>query len=146
MNEREYIERQVHDEYYLRDTNCARTMLICLSELFQYPIPEPVMIASAGMHGAGGYRAQCGLVEGALLFIGLYSYHIGYSNAETVKASYDFAAFFEGRFSSLECKNLRPNGFNATDPPHLCEGLTANAIWETYNYLINYFSPQKTQQ
>lgn len=140
MDKKKYIALTVHEEYYLRDTNCARTMLICLSELFSFEVPKPVMTAAAGMHGAGGYRAQCGLVEGALLFIGLYSNSLGYSDALTAKASYDYASFFEKRFSSLRCRELRPNGFNESDPPHLCESLTIDAIWESYLFMSRYFN------
>jgi undecaprenyl diphosphate synthase len=38
------------------------------------------------MHGAGGYRAQCGLVEGALMFIGVIGKARGLSNEAVVQA------------------------------------------------------------
>lgn len=135
---RDYIEKCVHDEYYLRDTNCARTSLICYSHIFNIDVPKSVYIAAAAMHGAGGHRAQCGLVEGALLFIPLYVRHLGLDEAMAVKCAYDFASFFEEKFSSLTCFDLRPNGFNASDPPHLCEALTVNAIESGCEFLSSY--------
>lgn len=91
-------------------------------------LDSQIMQAAVGLHGAGGYRAQCGLVEGALLFIGLYGHRAGKAESEIVKCCYDFAAAFERRFGSLSCRELRPNGFTPSDPPHACEGLTAEAI------------------
>lgn len=61
-----YLSKRVHDLYWSDNTNCARTMLICLSERYHVPIEQQVMKAAIGLHGAGGYRAQCGLVEGGL--------------------------------------------------------------------------------
>ena len=43
-----------------------------LSHLFSFPLEEQTLDAAIGMHGAGGLGAQCGLVEGSLMFIGAY--------------------------------------------------------------------------
>ena len=124
------IEKRVHELYWESDTNCARTTLICLGESFDTKIEEQTYNAAIGLHGAGGFRAQCGLVEGALMFIGLYFSTI----KECPKTrSLRFVivtliAFATKQFGSLTCYDLRPNGFNADDPPHLCEGLTVEAI------------------
>ena len=82
----EYIEKEVHHLYYDYDENCARTSLKCLSHLFAFPVSEDVLSAATGMHGAGYYGAQCGLVEGTLMFIGLYgnkktSHHLDAGNS-----------------------------------------------------------------
>jgi len=66
------IKEKIHQLYWDLNFNCARTMLTCLSELFHFPISNQTMNAAIGMHGAGGFRAQCGLVEGALMFIGVF--------------------------------------------------------------------------
>ena len=34
----EYITNRVHDLYWKEDINCARTALVCLSELFEITI------------------------------------------------------------------------------------------------------------
>ena len=68
---KEYISKRVHELYWEKDINCARTALLCLSELFEIPLAPQTIQSAAGLHGAGGYRAQCGLVEGALMFIGI---------------------------------------------------------------------------
>ncbi|MEE4167170.1 MAG: C-GCAxxG-C-C family protein, partial [Desulfocapsaceae bacterium] len=84
--------------------------------------------AAIGMHGAGGYRAQCGLVEGTLLFVGIYGKILGFSDAKTIELCRLFAQRFEHEFSSLLCRELRPEGFNDQNPPHLCEPLTVQAL------------------
>lgn len=131
----EYIEKEVHHLYYDYDENCARTSLKCLSHLFAFPVSEDVLSAATGMHGAGYYGAQCGLVEGTLMFIGLYGNKKGLDRNEIVKLCHDFASEFERNFSSLRCRELRPGGFSPDDPPHLCEGLSVKAIQFSYEFL-----------
>lgn len=78
------IRERVHELYWKHDINCARATLICLCEIFQVYLEKQTLNTAIGLHGAGGFRAQC----------------------------YD----------------LRPNGFNADDPPHACGNLTGDAI------------------
>ena len=35
----------------------------------------------------------------------------------------------------LRCRELRPDGFNQSDPPHLCENLTAKTICFAWNFI-----------
>ena len=65
------LKARVHELYWKKDCNCAKTMLLCLCEHFCIPLQEQTLHAATGMHGAGRFRAQCGLVEGALMFIGI---------------------------------------------------------------------------
>lgn len=134
---KDYIAARVHELYYGQDLNCARTTMTCLSELLHVPIEKQTFSAAVGLFGAGGYRAQCGLVEGALMFIGLYFAHLGKSEAEAVKACYDYAAAFEERFGSLRCRELRPGGFNENDPPHMCEKLSCETIGFAYSFILS---------
>lgn len=134
---KEYIMKRVHELYWEDDINCARTAIICLSELFETAVGPQIIQAAVGLHGAGGYRAQCGLVEGALMFMGIYLHELGRTEDETVSACYDFAAAFDKAFGSLRCLELRPAGFSENDPPHMCENLTCNAIEFAYQYIFN---------
>lgn len=131
----EYISERVHELYWKDDINCARTMLICLSELFQIHLEPQTICSAIGLHGAGGYRAQCGLVEGALLFIGIYFDSLGKSENEIVSECFCYAADFEKEFGTLRCYDLRPNGFNENDSPHMCEALTCRAIEFAYHHI-----------
>ncbi len=131
----EMIKEMVHTYYWDMDINCARTMLNSLASLFNIKLQPQTLSAAVGLHGAGGYRAQCGLVEGSLMFIGIYCSERGYSAEEAVQMSYEFADKFTDYFSSLRCYDLRPNGFTENDPPHACERLTVEAISFTYDFI-----------
>ena len=134
-DERSFIASEVHHLYYDEDENCARTTLRCFSHLFSVPLAEDVLSAALGMHGASYYGAQCGLVEGTLMFIGLLGISLGKSRSDIEKLCNGFASAFEKEFSSLNCSVLRPGGFKADDPPHLCLPLTVKSIEFSYDYI-----------
>ncbi len=132
------ISEMVHDLYWTHDINCARTTLMVLSRLFDHEIHRQTLHSAIGLHGAGGYRGQCGLVEGALMFISLYAKEkLGMEEAAISGMCFDFAEKFEEHFSSLSCSILRPGGFNENDPPHLCEDLTNRGIEYSYRYITS---------
>ena len=137
---KERIKNRVHELYWNDNINCARTAIICLSELFETVVEQQTICSAVGLHGAGGYRAQCGLVEGTLMFIGVYLHKMGKREDEIVSACYNFAFAFEKAFGSLRCFELRPTGFSENDPPHMCENLTCmDSKWKKKkagNYLV----------
>jgi hypothetical protein len=55
-----------------------------LSEHFGIELNSQIFDAAIGMHGAGGYQAQCGLVEGALLFFGIIARAKGVPDPMTI--------------------------------------------------------------
>lgn len=128
MDKQGLVRDRVHEYYWAYDWNCAVTTLRVLAEVCRVSLSHQVLDAALGMHGAGGYRAQCGLVEGALMFIGILGKAKGVPDDAIVQACYDYAERFELRFGSLLCRELRPEGFKPGNPPHLCEKLTQDAI------------------
>ena len=136
MNDpKDYIRAEVHRLYYTYDTNCARVTMHCLGHLFNIEIEEQTWWAAAGMHGAGGFGAQCGLVEGALLFIGIFCHHYGLPRQVVVDACFRYGEAFAERFGSLRCCELRPGGFKEDDPPHLCERLSCDTTAFAYEFM-----------
>ena len=131
----EKIEQYVHTYYWDKDINCARTMLLSLAQLFDVRIEQQTINAAIGLHGAGGYRAQCGLVEGALMFLGIWGTESNKTDAEISDLCFGYAAEFKKNFQSLECYDLRATGFSDNDPPHMCEKLTGGAIEFAYTYI-----------
>jgi len=131
----EYIYAKVHSYYWQEDLNCATTMLKILSEIFNLNLQEQVVQAAIGMHGAGGYRAQCGLVEGGLMFIGVAGLAYVWPTERTVVLCKNYAKQFDERFGSLLCRDLRPAGFSLDNPPHLCERLTVEAVMFAAEYM-----------
>ena len=102
-------------------------------------ISSQVMDAALGMWGAGGHRAQCGLVEGALMFIGALGSHRGSNRDQISDLCKSFARGFEKKFGSLICRELRPQGFAPDNPPHICEDLSKRAVRYTTRFLADAF-------
>lgn len=129
------MQSRVRHYYWGKDLNCATTDLLILAETFGVGLSGQVMDAALGMHGAGSYGAQCGLVEGTLMFLGIFGRRRGIPDTAIVDGCKAFAAAFERRFASLRCDVLRPEGFAAENPPHLCEQLTCQAIGFNIEYV-----------
>ncbi len=66
------IRQRVSKSYWEQDRNCATTALSVLSEIFGIELHSQTIDSALAMHGAGKYGAQCGLVEGALMFMGIW--------------------------------------------------------------------------
>ena len=137
MDLQKLINERVHHYYWDEDFNCATTTLKILSEIFRIELSPQTIDAAIGMHGAGAYGAQCGLVEGALMFLGIYGRVKGAADDVIISHCYHLAQEFENHFSSLICRILRPQGFRPENPPHLCEEITKKAILFTVDYLTN---------
>jgi cyclic pyranopterin phosphate synthase len=136
MDIAQFVHDRVHHAYWDHDWNCAVTTLRILAEVFDVTLEPQVLDAALGMHGAGGYRGQCGLVEGALMLIGALGKVHGLEDDAVVELCYNFAQAFESRFGSLLCRELRPEGFSPDNPPHLCEDLTRKAILFDIGFMI----------
>ena len=140
MDTRTLVQQRVHEYYWRDDANCATTTLKILSEKFGVELCDQALASALGMHGAGGYRAQCGLVEGALMFLGIVGSARGFAEEEIVDACQDFARGFEDRFGSLSCKVLRPEGFRPDNPPHICEPLTCEAVLFSAGFVAGFLA------
>jgi hypothetical protein len=139
MDWESYTEKEVHRHYWDHDDNCAFTTLSIVSDLFAVPLESQVMDAALGMWGAGGHRAQCGLAEGALMFIGVLGNRRGLRREQISDLCKSFARGFEEQFGSLICRELRPEGFSPDNPPHICEDLSKRAIGYTTRFLAAAF-------
>lgn len=124
------IRGLVHEAYWRDDVNCATTMLRVLATVHGVELAPQVLAAATGMHGAGGAGAQCGLVEGGLMFVGVWGRTLGRPDGWIVDRCREYGRTFEARFGSLLCRVLRPQGFVPNQPPHLCQELTEKAaLW-----------------
>lgn len=146
METKEYIEAKVNKYYWQDDINCATTNLKILSEIFSIELSEQVLDAALGMHGAGGYGAQCGLVEGTLMFLGIIGRRNDIPEDKIVDSCKEFAEQFENRFQTLLCEVLRPEGFHQDNPPHLCEKLTCEAIFLSVGFVDDFMKKFKPKE
>ena len=128
MKINEFVKRKVSKYYWNDEINCATTTLEILSEAFDIELNKQIVNAAIGMHGAGEYGAQCGLVEGTLMFLGIYGREHIIPDNIIVQSCREFAMQFENEFHSLQCSILRPEGFHPDNPPHICEPLTCKAV------------------
>ena len=135
MKTEEFVKTRVFKYYWKDDINCATTTLKILSEVFEIELNKQVIDAAIGMHGAGKYGAQCGLVEGTLMFLGIFGRENNIPDNIIVDSCREFANQFENKFKSLQCSILRPEGFHPDNPPHLCEPLTCKAVEFSINFI-----------
>jgi len=133
-----FVADRVQEYAWKQDLNCAQTTLLVLSEKFELKLSPQIINGSSGLNGAGQYQAQCGLVEGALIFIGIYLHSQKKEKQEIQTMCKTFAQSFESKFGSLSCSRLRPNGFNLTDPPHLCSDLTEQTLLFAIDFISTY--------
>jgi hypothetical protein len=122
------VEDRITEYFVNGDYNCAISSLLILSEVFELPLEQQVIDAATGMNGAGRSQAQCGLVEGTLMFLGILGKKYDLSQDEIVDICYDYAAGFTNLFGSLNCRELRPEGFKSENPPHLCRELANSSV------------------
>ena len=137
------IVERVNYYYWKNDLNCATTNLKILSEIFSITLSDQIISAAIGMHGAGRYGAQCGLVEGTLMFLGIIGKKYRFQEEIIVDQCREYAKQFENIFQSLSCSKLRPEGFNIEDPPHLCEKLTCTAIEFNKNFVSQFIKEKR---
>lgn len=121
------IARRVHAYYWEDDYSCAEVTLRILEQLYPAGVDEKLLAAAYGLN-AGRCGLQCGLVEGALLFLGLYGRKKGLADSELKALCRAYCEAFSVRFGSLLCRELRPEGFGPQNPPHLCEARTVEAV------------------
>ncbi len=143
MDIEKFIREKVEYYYRIEDLHCTHTILNILSGIFGFNIHKQVMDAAEGMHGAGLYGAQCGLVEGSLMFIGLYGNSKRLTREDIERLCCEFADGFENKLGSLVCRELRPEGFKPENPPRLCEPRTIDAIRFTAEFIDEIFPEAK---
>jgi C_GCAxxG_C_C family probable redox protein len=133
-----YIEDQVHYFYHEAGVPCGVATIRLLSEIFEYEINNQVLDSAVGMVGAGKYGAQCGIVEGGLMFISIYCRENNIEKKELFKLCYDWTQTFEEEMGSIVCKGLRPFPFTPEDAPkHLCVPITVKGVNLAVDFIKN---------
>lgn len=135
MQKTQFIQDSVEKFYWQDDINCATTTIKVLANYYELKLDDQIIDCAIGMHGAGEYGAQCGLVEGVLMFLGIYGRKKGLSKDDIVMYCNEFTRQFEQKFTSIQCAELRPQGFHPDNPPHLCEPLTCKSLEFSIDYI-----------
>lgn len=137
MNLRKFVEKEIHQAYWKENIPCAPAVLRILSKLYGLNLDEQVYRSAEGMGGAGEYGAQCGLLEGALMFAGILGAEESLSKEDIHAICCGLASEFEEKFGSLLCREIRPEGFKKGNPPHLCEQRSVEAAEYAAGYLLS---------
>jgi len=102
------VQQRVATYFVTGDNNCAMTVLRVLSEVFETPLAQPVIDAAQCMPGAGGVDHLCGLVAGALMFVGVWGGQQGLHRSVLRPVTSGLSQAVAERFGSLMCGDLRP--------------------------------------
>lgn len=102
-----FVQQRVTTYFLTGDNNCAMTVLRVLSETFQTPVAQQVIDAAQCMPGAGGVDHLCGLVSGALMFVGVWGGQQGVHRQTLRPLTSDLSRAIQERFGSLMCSELR---------------------------------------
>jgi len=87
--------------------NCTMTVVAILSESFEFAVEPQVLSAAQAMPGAGGVGGLCGLVSGALMFIGVWGGAHGLHRSVLRPVSSGLTQAIQERFGSIDCRDLR---------------------------------------
>ncbi|MFN2283730.1 MAG: C-GCAxxG-C-C family (seleno)protein [Anaerolineae bacterium] len=101
------VQQRVATYFVTGENNCAMTVLRVLSEAFQTPVTQQVIDAAQCMPGAGGVDHLCGLISGALMFVGVWGAEQGLHRQTLQPLTSDFSRAIQERFGSLMCSDLR---------------------------------------
>lgn len=103
-----FIRDRVKHYFVEGDNNCAMTVLRVLGETFEMPISPEVLTAAGVMPGAGGVGGLCGLVTGALMFLGVWGGQHGYHRSQLKPTSQEFMQQVKQHLGSSLCCDLKP--------------------------------------
>lgn len=133
------ITTEVHTLYWEEDKNCAMTTLSTLGKKYDLKISHAFIDSLIAMPGLGTNGLTCGIVVGAIMFMGLYGKNKGYEEEAIKQHTNQLIKGFVEKFGSEQCSILRPEGFKPTNPPHLCEGLTVKGIEYIDDYIRRHY-------
>ena len=101
------IEQRIETLFLTGENNCAMAVLRVLSEVFETPIEAQVIDAAQCMPGAGGVKHLCGLVAGALMFVGVWGAQQGLHRRALSPITRGLSEAIQQKFGSLDCRDLR---------------------------------------
>ena len=101
------VQQRVATLFSTGENNCAMTVLRVYSEVFETPIDDQVIDAAWCMPGAGGVKHLCGLVGGAVMFVGVWGAQQGLHRKALSPITRTLNGAIQAKFGSLDCRDLR---------------------------------------
>ncbi len=140
MTLEQLVAARVRVYYGGHDLSCIHATLKVLAEVFDTEVSPQTYDSSSGMFGGGGnYGAQCGLVQGVIMFIGILCARHRLDKETLGKLCFDYSALAEKELGSLLCREIRPEGFTEDNPPDLCEPRTVQSIVSAARFIADRF-------
>jgi hypothetical protein len=112
--------RRLVEKTFAEGLSCAQTMLVALASLHDTEIGSQLMDACSGLEGL---RSGCGLIDAALLFIGLYFRKLGFAKERIRELCDRYALEFARQYTSDRCSEIR----RAVGATHGCGSLAVDA-------------------
>ena len=103
----ELIQQRVATLFSTGENNCAMTVLRVYSEIFETPVDAQVIDAAWCMPGAGGVKHLCGLVGGAVMFVGVWGAQQELHRKALSPITRALNGAIQEQFGSLDCRDLR---------------------------------------
>jgi hypothetical protein len=108
--------------------SCAQTLLLCLGNLNKTEIGEQLLAACIGLEGN---MSRCGLIDAALLYMGIIFSENGFSQENIKALCNEYIVRFSEQYSSDRCSDIR----RAVNGTHSCESLTVDAALFAYRFI-----------
>lgn len=129
------LVEEVHKNYWDKELNCSTNIILVLGKLFDIEISRQVLHGTIGLHSTTEYGGQCGLLEGLLIFVGIYGREKNYSNNEIVRHCAKLTRKFDNLFRTLSCHDLKGASKKIFESPHSCENITIDIVLLTKKYI-----------
>lgn len=130
-----FVDKEVHENYWEKDLNCCTNILMLLSEIKGIKLDKQVLYSVSGMHGLNPSAAPCGLLSGALMFLGIYGREKNIPNSQLTRHYYEYSKYFQRKFGDTSCKNLNKRKDALGLLPFSCEDLTKTVVIFTSDFI-----------
>lgn len=110
MDRDRFIRDRVQTYFVDGDDNCAMSTLRILGEYFETPLDLQVLDAAQCVPGAGGTGEACGLIMGALMFIGVWGAKHHHPRESLNLLAQRVTTYVQHQFGSVCCRDLQLEG------------------------------------
>ncbi len=125
------VRSLVHHYYNVCDINSAKTTLYCLGELLGVSIKTQAIQAASGLYNMSRGKDGYGLLNGAVMFMGILFSKKNMAEREISNICTRFADKFQEKFGSVINRDLG----SSKEALRLKEEMTVNAILFDYDFL-----------
>jgi hypothetical protein len=108
--------------------SCAQTLLLCLGYLNKTEIGDQLLTACIGFEGM---QSRCGLIDAALLYMGIFFTDNGFSKENIKAICNEYITRFSEQYSSDRCSDI----CRAVGGTHSCESLAVDAALFAYRFI-----------